>query len=223
MNRKILLASFSFLCSLMNLPGHSQTNMEPGKLHAVIKFYPLALLDLNFSTVQPAIEVRNNRFGVQFTWGFHTRQDSSEHKEYANGNRYRLEFRRYRVKNVKSTSEKFRGVVLFATNYTKSMGQFQFHDRESNKNFSFEKGTIHKKVYGIAYKVGGIMKLGKKISLEYSPEIGVRVVKTRFTDFTDLKEIELRPRNFVKTESSLQGTKVLPHPGITVSISYRVF
>ncbi|HET9430772.1 MAG TPA: hypothetical protein VFO70_06325 [Chitinophagaceae bacterium] len=211
----------------MNLPANTQTNNEPGKLHAVIKFYPLALLDFNFPTVQPAIEARNNRFGVQFTWGFnnnfYTMQDGAQNKYYVNGNRYRLEFRRYRVKNVKSTSEKFRGVVLFATNYSKAMRQFQFRDRESKKNYSFEKGTIHKKVYGIAYKTGGIMKLGKRISLEYSPEIGIRIVKTSFTDFIDLKEIEWRPRNSVNPESSLQGTKILPHPGITVGISYRVF
>lgn len=205
------------------IAGFSQSLTESSPLQLTAKFYPLSLADPNFPCIQTGVELRKNKLSMLLNWGlnynFYTLSDSEKRAYKIHGNKFRLELRKNR--NNKKADLDYLGIGIFYTGYTRGMDRFNYRDKASGRNFHFEQGVINKKVLGLLFKTGKAFPIGDGFFIEVSPEIGIRLVNTAFTDTIDLEETGYAPRNFIDPESAVQGRRVKPHIAMPVSLNYR--
>lgn len=219
-----LLLGISIIVQLSSrAQGQDNAQGQDKSWHLTAGVNPAALLDPLYPTGQPFLRIKKSRFSLTYTHGFLCN----------------IIFRSHMPDSADFTVEKNKWALGYTVHnkWGSLFCQLEFlqgyyrqklwkdsYNVVGRDQIDFDYAYNSRRVWAISISNGLVANLSRRIDLEFSEALGVRVIDNRYDDVINPVPFT---RNIESLDTRIQNTKagkrVTPHLMISTSLCYRIF
>jgi len=194
---------------------------EEQRLHFTARLNPLSILDPLYPTLQVSGKISIGRYALTYTHGFLANYIFESHKPDSAA--YSI------VKNKLELNyhfdmgavNPFCGIQLFQGHYIERRYHGEFW--RGHQSYGYGKALNDRKLYGLALTYGMDYSLSRRLSLETTCAIGVRMMDNNYNEVIYGSLIRVSHEWIGITPSNTAGRRITPHLSFALDLAWRIF